>query len=108
MGSGSTDARRVLAGALARLQPVGAPARLQVAGQVMRRFGEDFTVAGTARVFSDPGAYRGQAAVEINKAAGNAAYSVALITAVPTRVGMNRTMMPSTMLNCAPSPHAWG
>ncbi len=71
-----------VAGTLARLQPVGAPARLQLAGQLMRRFGGDFTVSGTARVFSDPDAYRGQATVEVTRTAGNATYSAALITLV--------------------------
>ncbi len=76
-------------GALARLQPAGGPARLQLAGQVMRRFGGDFTVSGTARVFSDPDAYRGQAMAEVTRTAGNATYSAALITLVgpePTQV----------------------
>lgn len=71
-----------LAGTLARLRPAGAPARLQVAGQVVRRLGGEFVVTGTARVFSDPDAYRGQAAVEITRTAGDATYSIALMTLV--------------------------
>lgn len=71
-----------LTGVLARLQPAGAPARLQVSGQILRRFGEDFIVAGTARVFSDPDAYRGLATVEITRTAGDATYSVTLIALV--------------------------
>jgi hypothetical protein len=71
-----------LTGALARLQPGGAPARLQLAGQVMRRFGEDVAASATARVFSDPDAYRGQAVLEITRTAGDAAYTAALILLV--------------------------
>jgi hypothetical protein len=73
---------QALSGALARLQPVAAPARLQVAGQVSRRFGEDVTVAGTVRVFPDPDAYRCQATIEITRTAGDATYSVAVIALV--------------------------
>ncbi len=69
-----------LAGALARLQPGVAPVRLQVAGQVMRRLSDEITISGTGRVFFDADARRGQAVLEITRAVGNAAYSVALVT----------------------------
>ncbi len=56
----------------------GALPRLQLAGQVLRRFGEDLTVTGTAQVFFDPDAYRGQATVELSKIVGNATYGISL------------------------------
>jgi hypothetical protein len=69
---------QALVGALARLQLAEAPVRLQLAGQVVRRFGEDFTVTGTASVFSTPDPYRALATVELTKTAGDATYTLAL------------------------------
>lgn len=71
-----------LGGSLARLQPAGGPARLQVAGQLLRRVGDDLTITGTAWIFSDPDAIRGQAAAEMTRSVGDAVYSLVLIALV--------------------------
>jgi hypothetical protein len=67
-------------GALARVWPVGGPARWQVAGQVVRRLGGEVVATATARVLSDLDALYGQVSVDVSRSIGEATYSVALLT----------------------------
>jgi hypothetical protein len=68
------------AGLLARLRLGETLPRQQLAAQLTRRLGEDLTVTGTARVFSTAEPYRAHAALELTRTAGDATYSLAVIT----------------------------